>query len=297
MNNKVLITGGTGYIGSNLIKELLHRGFEIYALYNKTVPIQLDEKLHWIKYDGNFDSLLAINKKIDIIVHLATVFVPKHSTDLVDNILKTNIMLGVHLLEYAKENDIKKFINTSTYAQSIDESSYNPQNFYSSTKQAFDDILKFYTEADLLKSITLSLYDTYGPRDNRPKFINLVIDAFNKNEVFNMSPGNQTIRYVYIDDVVEAFCMSIELLLSDKVKKSTTYNVYGNESFTLNEMIKHICKVFDKDLKTNPGFYSYRDREIMDCKPKFDRIPNWFPKFDLEEGVKQIILQNENNRN
>ncbi|MFG4004740.1 NAD-dependent epimerase/dehydratase family protein [Flavobacterium aquidurense] len=295
MSKRILITGGTGYIGSNLIDELLKKDFEVYALLNISNTNKLNDKLHFVKYDGTFESLLVIEVEIDIIVHLATVFVSNHSTQVVDSMFKTNILLGVHLLEFAKERGIKRFINTSTYAQSIDSSYYNPQNLYAATKQAFDDILKFYSETGTINSITLALYDTYGPRDNRPKFINLVIEAFKKDEIFNMSPGNQIIRYVYIDDVVNAFCMSIELLLSNSINKSITYNVYGDESFSLNEMITHLCEIFKIKLKTNPGFYKYRDREIMDCEPKYERIPNWIPNFNLEAGINQILLQNENN--
>lgn len=297
MSKKILITGGSGYIGSNLVRELLKRDFEIYAIFNKTPLDIIDENIHIINYDGTLDSLLKINVKVDVIVHLATCFAPKHSPKLVDEMFKTNLLLGIHLLEFAKEKGIKSFVNTSTYAQSIDESDYNPQNLYSATKEAFEDILKYYADSDFIRCITLSLYDTYGPNDSRPKFINLVLEALTKNEIFNMSPGNQTILYVYIDDTVKAFCMAIELLLNNQVDKSTTFSVYGDECFTLNEMVKHISDIFNKDLKTNPGFYDYRDREIMNSLPKFQRIPNWKPEYNLEAGIKKILLQNESNSN
>lgn len=293
----ILVTGGTGYIGSNLIDRLLSEGHNVWAIYNDTIPKSINDNLRWVKYNGRYDSLLKIDGEIDIILHLATLFSPKHSIDLIDKMISANILLGIHLLEYARESKIENFINTSTYAQSIDDNSYNPQNFYTSTKQAFEDILKFYTESGFVKNITLSLYDTYGPNDNRPKFINLVINALDKNEIFNMSLGNQEIRYVYIDDVIEAYCLAIELLKSNKILKSETFSVCGNESFTLNELVKHINIILEKNLITNPGFYPYRDREIMECKPKFPKIPGWLPKVNLEEGVKQIIRNNEYTRN
>jgi len=297
MNKIILVTGGTGYIGSNLIKELVNRGHKIIAIYNNSKPLRFDNNILWVKYDGSFSSLETIEGEIDIIVHLATMFTPKHSIELIDNMILSNILFGVHLLEFAKVRGIRNFINTSTYAQSIDHSEYNPQNFYTATKQAFEDIVKFYSDSGIVTNITLSLSDTYGPRDTRPKFINLVINAFGKNEVFNMSPGNQKINYVYIDDVVEAFCTAINLLLYEKIQKSKKFSVYGDESITLNELVKHITVILNEDLKTNPGFYPYRDREIMDPQPKFERIPNWYPKYKLADGINQIIQDNENIRN
>lgn len=297
MNRSILVTGGTGYIGSNLIQKLLSDGHKIIAIFNNSQPLYLDDNIHWVKYDGTFDSLGVINEEIDIIVHLATMFTPKHSVELIDNMILSNILFGVHLLEFAKVRGIRNFINTSTYAQSIDDREYNPQNFYTATKQAFEDIVKFYSESGIVNNITLSLSDTYGPKDSRPKFINLVIDALGKEEVFNMSPGNQKINYVYIDDVVDAFCTAINLLLLKKIQESKTFSVYGDESFTLNELVEHITVILNKDLKTNPGYYPYRDREIMDPQPKFERIPNWYPKYKLADGINQIIQDNENIKN
>jgi nucleoside-diphosphate-sugar epimerase len=157
--------------------------------------------------------------------------------------------------------------------------------------------LKYYTESGIIKNITLSLYDTYGPNDNRPKFINLVIDALDKDVPFNMSPGNQEIRYVYIDDVVNAYCIALDLLMGNKIDKSETFSISGNESMSLNELVEYVSNTVGKKIETNPGFYNYRDREIMKCIPKFNKIPNWEAKVKLSEGIKQIIQNNENRRN
>lgn len=287
----VLITGGAGYIGSNLIDKLLSKEFKVFALYNNNKSQNIDDNLYWIKYNGSFDSLAKIPQKIDIIVHLATFFSPKHSIDVIKNMINSNILLGIHLLEFAKENNIKSFINTSTYAQSVDKSAYNPQNFYAATKGAFESILKFYTESGVVNNITLSLHDTYGPNDTRPKFINLVLNNLNSDQKFSMSPGEQEIRYVYIDDVTEAFYLSIKLLFSNKISKSQTFSICGKETFTLKELVKHIGNIFGKKIETNLGFYPYRDREIMKCVPKFPKLPGWEPKTNIEQGIKQIIVK------
>lgn len=298
MKRHLLITGATGYIGSNLINRLVNEGgVHITALYHETKPSENKKDVIWVKYDGAYDSLNIIEGKIDVIIHLATFFKPNHSSKDISQMISSNILLGVHLLEFAKENGITKFINTSTYAQSIDDSNYNPQNFYASTKQAFEDILKYYTESGLVKNITLSLYDTYGPNDNRPKFINLVIEAIDKDIPFNMSPGNQEIRYVYIDDVIRAYCMSLDLLIENKIDKSETFSVSGEEAISLNELVEYVCNTTGKKIKTNPGFYNYRDREIMKCIPKFKKIPNWKAQVKLSAGIKHIIENNENRKN
>jgi CDP-paratose synthetase len=287
--DNLLITGGTGYIGKNLIIKLLNDGYKIYATYHNALPEIAHNNIVWIKYDGTINSLERIEIKIDIIIHLATNFSATHSINNVDSLIQSNILFGVHLLEFARINEINKFINTSTYAQTIDDSNYNPQNFYTSTKQAFEDILKYYTESGILKNITLSLSDTYGPNDKRPKFINLVLEAFDKQEIFNMSPGNQKINYVHIDDVINAFCLSIKILENNRIAKSEKFSVNSDETFTLNELIVHVSNILGKTICTNPGFYPYRQREIMNPIPQFQRVPMWKPKILLADGIRQII--------
>ena len=108
-----------------------------------------------------------------------------------------------------------------------------------------------------------------------------------------MSPGNQEIRYIYIDDVIEAYLKAIELLKNDKVQKSETFSVCGLENFTLNALITHINVILGKNLNTNTGFYSYREREIMICKPKYPKLPEWEPKISIEKGIKKILKLNK----
>ena len=249
----IIITGGAGYIGSNLIEKLLSQNHKIVGLYNKTLPKLLHKNLNWVKYDGSFKSLSNINLNAQLIIHLATVFSHKTTEELIENMINANIRLGIHLLEFAKSNGVEFFINTTTYATSINNSSYSPQNFYSATKKAFEDILKYYSDSNVLKSLTLSLFDVYGPNDPRPKFINLLINTIGNNEIFNMSSGQQNIRYVYIDDVIEAYCMSIELLKSTDYIEAKTFSVYGNENLTLLELVEQFNKVTESKLKTNLG--------------------------------------------
>lgn len=294
----VLVTGGTGFIGSYLVNKLIKLGHIVFILNKSDVEKKnQDNRINWIDYDGTYESITngVENQKIDVVFHLATMFVAKHSPNMIPDLINANITLGVQLLEFMKNNEIKFFINTSTYAQSIDNELYNPQNLYSATKKAFEDILQYYINEKTIRSVTLTLYDTYGPKDTRPKFINLVIDAYEKNEVFNMSLGEQEICYVHVYDVIDAYLQAMELLIENKIAQNKTYNVYGNEVMNLNELVLKIGDILDKpSLKTNPGYYKYREREIMKFIPKFEKIPGWEPKYNLREGIESIIKESEN---
>ena len=107
------------------------------------------------------------------------------------------------------------FINTGTYWQHYvrsESSTYSPSCFYAATKQSFQDIIKYYTDSNLIKSITLKLFDTYGPVDLR-KDITILSEAQQNNNKIAMTSGEQLIDLVYITDVVRAYLSFIERIL------------------------------------------------------------------------------------
>lgn len=287
----ILITGGTGYIGKNLVSAFLNKGNKVFLLKRKNSINDIKhENLVEIIYDGTYNSFEIIREKIDIVYHLATCFLVNHKTENLEELINSNILLGTQLLEYMAKNNIKNIINTETYAESITGEEYNPQNLYSATKMAFKSILKYYVDTYDMKAISLVLSDTYGPNDTRKKFLNLVLDALKSQDLnFKMSLGEQEICYIYIEDVVEAYLEAGKLILSLKDKELRTYSVFGNEILTLNNLVDSLEKVFSKKLNIEKGYYPYRLREIMKFNYKYiERLPNWEPIVSLEEGVKNL---------
>ena len=222
--------------------------------------------------------------------HLATCFLVNHKTENLEELINSNILFGTQLLEYMAKHSIQNFINTETYAESITGEEYNPQNLYSATKMAFKSILKYYVDTYNMKAISLVLSDTYGPNDTRKKFLNLVLDALKSQDLnFKMSLGEQEICYIYIEDVVNAYLKSRDLISSQGIKELKTYSVFGNEILTLNNLVELLEKIFNKKLSTEKGYYPYRLREIMKFNyTHIERLPNWEPKISLKEGVKRI---------
>lgn len=134
----ILITGGTGYIGKNLVSAFLNKGNKVFLLKRKNSINDIKhENLVEIIYDGTYNSFEIIREKIDIVYHLATCFLVNHKTENLEELINSNILFGTQLLEYMAKNNIKNIINTETYAESITGEEYNPQNLYSATKMAF----------------------------------------------------------------------------------------------------------------------------------------------------------------
>jgi nucleoside-diphosphate-sugar epimerase len=281
----ILITGSNGFIGKNLCKELYNSGANIIALLHKNND--LDIPVEKIYYDGTFQSLSEPlnNRKVDIVVHLATCFLPNHKETQIADLIDANIKFGTHLLELSKQKEVSAFINTTTYAQYYNHQGYNPQNLYAATKQAFEVVMKYYEETSQTKFVTLELTDTYGPGDARPKFINLILDAITKKIVFNMSLGEQEICYLYIDDAVSAFKTCIEHLQNGIIVESSKYSVFSDEVYKLKDLVVEVCDILNEKLETNPGFYPYRLREIMTYQPTYTRLPGWKCENTIKDGL------------
>jgi len=296
---KILITGGAGFIARNLVRELLKRNYNIITIYRETIPKEFIGKVKMIQYKGNYNDLEENleGEQIDIVIHLATHFTSKHRANEIRELFESNILLGTHILEYMKEHKAKKFINTSTYATSIDGTDYNPQNLYSATKKAFEDILVFYVESEKMQTINLELSDTYGLGDTRPKFLNLLLDAIKENREFNMSPGEQEICYIHVRDVVNAYLRAIDMLVNEDIKKIENYSVYGDEVLTLNQLVNKAQDISGTKIQVNKGVYPYKEREIMKFKPKYPILPGWQPRVSLTQGILEVLEGGTTNEN
>jgi len=285
-NLNVLISGASGFIGKNLVNKLSVLGSNITILLHNNLDIE--NEVEKIVFDGSYESLYSPlkDKKIDVVIHLATYFLANHKGEQLDNLIDSNVKFGTFLLELTKQKKIPYFINTSTYAQSYNNINYSPQNLYSATKQAFETIMKYYEETSNSRFVTLELTDTYGPGDPRPKFINLVLNAISKGGVFNMSEGEQEICYLFIEDAVDAYVKCIDMLTSNEIISNTKYSVFSDEVYKLKDLVDEVCNILEIKIETNRGYYPYRDREIMKFKPTYPILTNWASKISLKEGLK-----------
>jgi CDP-paratose synthetase len=285
---EILVTGATGFIGSSLVNRLKAEGHKVSVIVRNNLKIH---DLDTINYDGSIESLIDgfSNRHFDVVYHLATFFVNKHTNQNLSKIIESNITFGCQILEVISQMKIKKFINTSTYAIEHEDDGH-AQNFYAASKKAFEAFIDLYTSNFQLNSITLSLTDTYGLGDNRPKFINLALEAFKKKETFKMSEGKQEICLLYVDDVVDAFLQCLnEVNLNPSTHKH--YSLFSEEIITLESLVELISKCVNYEIPIEKGFYPYRSREIMNWKPLYPILPNWKPKISLSEGINKMWAQ------
>lgn len=296
--NKVLITGITGFIGSRLAKRLIDSGIQVFGITrpksNCQNLIDLKDKITFHNYDGRINSLLALlkNERFDVIFHLAADSSYEHTIDNIDNILKSNIVFGTHLLDANVKTFNVPFINTSSYWTNIIKA-YSPVNLYAATKKAFIDILIFYNQTYATKSVTLKLYDVYGENDKRMKILNFINRAAKSNEKAFFTRGEQEIDLVYVEDVVDAYIQASKMIRSCKKCAHKTFAIATKRKVTLKELVSLYEQVTGRHIDAHWGKYPYRPRQIFQIHYIDPILPKWKSKVTLEDGIR-IIERKEN---
>ncbi len=292
----ILLTGATGFIGKHLIKKMALQ-HNVYALVRESSQYaDLPIKGAFIFRD-NIDELQENFQKhsIESIVHLAALYLAQHCPNDIKKMIDANVYLGVALLEAACKTRVKWFLNAGTYWQHsiTDSAEYSPVNLYAASKQAFVDMAKYYTEIYPLTFVTLKLFDTYGPNDTRRKILNLFKDISASNEQLQLSPGNQLMDLLYIDDAVDGF-MHLVSLLNECKSLAPDYALYSQQRYSLKEIAVIFERVATKKLNLEWGGRPYREREIMEPWTKGAPLPGWQAAVSLEQGIKKILENSHN---
>lgn len=289
-----LITGATGFVGSHLSRRLVRDGWQVHVIVRPESCLeQLREAENAVvvhRHDGTTEGLLAIVEQArpEIVFHLASLFISEHQLKDVAPLIASNLLFGTQLLEAMKQVGVTRLVNTGTSWQHYQDEDYNPVNLYAATKQAFEDIVRYYLETTELKAITLKLFDTYGPDDPRPKLMNLLKRAAESGEVLAMSPGEQLVDLVYVDDVVEAFVVAAKRLTAGLVVNSENYALSSGKPISLRTLISNYCRTTDKHIEVVWGGRHYRNREVMLPWGKGTKLPNWEPLVNIDKGLSDF---------
>ena len=296
MSNVALLTGITGFIGRNLANELLDNGWEIHAIVRENSNLSnlgnIKNKCTFHTHDGSTKSMISIHKKlkIDIVFHLASLYLANHKAEEVSELITSNIQFSTQLLEGMLEGGSKKIINVGSYAQHDDSEEFYPFNLYASTKEAFKNILYFYHLAHGFSCLTLKLYDTYGPGDTRGKLIDLITDSILEGRDLKLTKGDQLINISHVNDIVKHF-LKAEQYLSSLTQPSWKVFFLDGESFTVKELVLELERIIGKKFKGQLGGRPYREREIMSPVRPINSLP-WKDKFSkttIREGITELI--------
>jgi len=282
-SKRVLISGATGFIGSQVTENLQQLGARVTAI---TRHPPTGEALGWIQVSDTdpFPSGEVEASSPEIIIHLATRFQAAHTPSDIRALIQSNVEFGTQLLESGK-NLGAPFINVSSAWQHFEGKPYSPVSLYAATKQAFADIALYYSETGL-DFRDLTIYDTYGPTDERNKLIRLLLLAARSGTPIDMGEGNQLINLLYISDVVNA----IMQIASDSTQPNggtQGFVARADNSISIKELVATIERVTGRPINAQWGARPERPREMLTDWQFGNALPNWKQEVSLEHGLAQ----------
>jgi UDP-glucose 4-epimerase len=303
---KILITGGAGFIGSNLAKRLVKEGHSVVVLDSLLRGNKLDKetysKIQFVKGDvRNLDIVKEASKQCDIIFHFAAVL----GVDIVaDNPVETmdvEVIGTRNIVEAATLNNVKKIMYASTsgiYGHSAfenvltEEVMVDPKTSYAMAKRYNEIYLASHHQERGLDVTSLRFFNVYGStQDNRmvvPLFFEQAME--NKN-ITVFGSGEQTRDFTYIDDTVEA---CIKLM---DVKGCKIVNIANEAEWTITELAHQIKEITNsqseiKFLEAPKKRYDYEVERRVGSSDKLMELTNYKPKTSLREGLELIYSTN-----
>ena len=290
---KVLLTGATGFIGRNLLRRV-PEDCHCYVLVRPTTDCSriVCDGIH--VFDGDVDALAAFlrEKKITGILHLASCYLPSHKSSDIERLVSSNVAFGTSVLEAASKSDVQWFLNTGSTWQNYEAEGmeYHPVNLYAATKEAFVAIAQYYVEVCGLRFCTLKFTDTYGPNDLRRKIFALFAQIAKSGEKLAMSPGEQQMDVLYIDDVVRGFWHLAAMLEAGR-ELAKEYRLSSCQLHSLRELAQIFSETVGKPLSIEWGGRPYRVREVMHPWQGGEILPGWQPEVSLQDGIRRMMKE------
>jgi len=292
---KILITGGAGFIGSNLVDRLIKDGHEVSVIDNLSTGKRenLNPKAIFHEIDiCDFEKIKPLFKDVDYVFHLAAL--PRVPVSVEDPIgtSQTNIMGTVNVYKAAADNKVKRIIfasSSSVYGDQekfplAEDMSPRPISPYALQKLIGEQFGGLFTDLYEMPIISLRFFNIYGPRNDPESDYSLVIAKFLKQNSQGRSltifgDGEQTRGFCHIDDLLEAL---VKTMASEKLKGGERINIANKNSYSVNYLAKLISDKVEY-LPLRKGDVLHTKADISLAK----ELLGWEPKISFEEGVEK----------
>jgi nucleoside-diphosphate-sugar epimerase len=287
--DRILLTGGTSYLGRRLTCRLLAEGADVHIVVrpgsDRSKLDGLPGKPVFHEHDGSTESLMQIIAEASptTVFHLATNYLRNHTPVQIAELVSDNILFGSQLLEGMTAAGVTRLVNLGSFFQFHDSPTYCPTNLYAATKQAFEDIVSYYRDAHGINATTLILYDVFGPGDWRAKLMDAIRDAQAQNRQLDLVPADTIMDLVFVEDVVDAILQTVKENI-----QGGPWAVRSAQQTTLRNVINIFERVQGKKIDANYGAYTVPERTPS---PPWQGpvLPGWQANTSLEDGIRLFL--------
>jgi UDP-glucose 4-epimerase len=292
---KALVTGGSGFIGTEISQQLINRGYRVTSF-----DIKKSDKVPTIHGSvSDINRLKRATKEIDVVFHFAALLGVQRTEENPLKTIEINLFGTKNVLEACRLNDVKKIIFSSSseiYGEPLsvpikEMDLPRPKSTYGICKLASEEMIKAYAETYGIKYDILRLFNVYGAGQSEdfviPKFVKM---ALSSKPIIIYGNGLQIRSFANVKDVASGILLSLK-------KNNEIFNI-GNdkEPISMINLGKKIYKIIDKPFKVKHIKFSNTDRsekrEIYKRIPDINKareIIGYEPKISLEEGIKSVV--------
>jgi UDP-glucose 4-epimerase len=284
--NKVLVTGGVGFIGANLIKELIKKGVEVVSIDNYSTGNKHNE-VEGVKYlDNDIEEIFSIKEKnFDLCFHLAAQSRVQPSFDNPLESVRVNVTGTTKVMEWAKINNIKV-----VYAGSSSKHHDPSDSPYAMTKFLGEEICKLYKKSFSVNVEICRFYNVYGPGENVDEKFGNVIGIWSakikKNEPIPIvGDGEQKRDFIHVYDLVDGL---IKIGFSQKSHKDA-WELGTGINYSINDLFRLFNEKYNVDsvnIPDQPGNY----RKTLRINDDTLNLLKWRPKDRLKNHIDNLNL-------
>ncbi len=301
---KIMVTGGAGFIGSNLAMDLVKNGHDVVVIddlssgYKKNLQKVMD-KIDFIEGSVLDKNLLEKSmRKVDAIFHTAAVASVQRSIDLPAYCHEINVVGTINVLEAARKNRVKKVIFSSSAAiygdlpglPKKEDSKPDPKSPYAADKLASEYYMKIYHDIFGLQTLSFRYFNVFGENQDPESEYAAVIPLFIRSMLKGKAPvifgdGTQTRDFTYILDLVEGMQKALDHDLD-----GSAVNLATGEKSSLLDLISSLNRILDTDI--SPKFKEKRKGDIHESYSDITRarkMLGYSPEYSFEQGLKRTV--------
>lgn len=306
MTKKILVTGGTGWLGGAVVRALLARGYTVVAAdvvihpaFAKLSETEANLKIASVDLANAPQTIdLLRNETPDAVVHCAAIVAVGPCAADPAKAYRVNVEGTVNLFEAVRAAGVKRVVNVSTeetygdfQSDVVDEDHpQNPTSIYGATKLASEQVGRVYSRNYGVESINIRTCWVYGPDLPRPRMPKTYIDAALKGESLH-TVGDLAVDQVYIDDTVQGIVLAVE----KETHRFDAYNVATGEAPTVSDVAGIVnAAIPGADIQVKPGPY-YPAEGLLGAKKGALNISRavselgYQPQFTIKRGIEKMI--------
>jgi len=293
---RILVTGGAGFIGSNLVDELINRGHQVVIIDNLSTGKKdfINPKAEFHKLDiRDLEKIKPLFKGVDYVFHLAAQ--PRIQPSIIDpaESHSNNVVGTLNVLVASRDAEIEKFIysaSSSAYGNQKklplkEDMIPKPKNPYAVFKVVGELYCKLFSELYNLPTVCLRYFNVYGPRQSCEGAYATVIGIFLRQAKAGqpltiVGDGSQTRDFTHVRDIVRA---NILAMGNDKVGKGEVINIGTGKNYSINQ----IASMISDNIINIPA----RPGEVQDTladNSLAKKLLNWQPEISLEKGIREL---------